>query len=143
MADRFRLKVVTPGKQFYEGEAEFVEFVTTEGEMGVYRNHIPMTAILAPGLLRIHEEGGAVRKAAPISGFAEVLPELVTILAQIAEWPHEIDEERAKRARERAEKTAEGPERLRRPEGGAGLKTRADQTGGQKTVSRTGLQFLI
>lgn len=104
MADRFRLKVVTPGKQFYEGEAEFVEFVTTEGEMGVYRNHIPMTAILAPGLLRIHEEGGAVRKAALISGFAEVLPELVTILAQIAEWPHEIDEERAKRARERAEK---------------------------------------
>lgn len=104
MADRFRLKVVTPGKKFYEGEAEFVEFVTTEGEIGVYGKHIPMTAVLAPGILRIHEEGGAVRKAALISGFVEVLPELVTILAQIAEWPHEIDEERARRARERAEK---------------------------------------
>ena len=116
MADKFRIRVVTPGRKFYEGEAEFAEFVTTEGEMGVYAKHIPMTVILSPGLLRIHEGEGAVRKAVLISGFAEVLPESVTVLAQIAEWPHEIDEERAKKARERAEerlKTQSGTDLLR------------------------------
>lgn len=104
MAEKFKLKVVTPGMKFYEGETEFAEFVTTEGEMGVYRNHIPMTAILAPGILRIHEGGDSIKKAALLSGFVEILPEQVTVLAQIAEWPHEIDEERAQKARERAEK---------------------------------------
>lgn len=104
MAELFKLKVVTPQRLFFEGEASFVEFVTTEGEMGVYPKHIPMTAVISPGVLRIHQrDDRSVKKAALISGFVKVLPDQVTILAETAEWPGEIDEERARRARERAE----------------------------------------
>lgn len=109
MAETFKMEVVTPGKTFYEGEASFVEFTTTEGEMGVYKDHIPMTAILSPCVLRIHNgTDGTVRKAALISGFVEVLPHLVTILAETAQWPDEIDEERARRAKERAKERIKG-----------------------------------
>ena len=80
-----------------------VELSTTEGDIGVYRNHIPLTAIVAPGVLKIHEEGG-VKEAALMSGFIEILPERITIMAEVAEWPDEIDANRAEEARIRAER---------------------------------------
>lgn len=80
-----------------------VELTTTEGDIGVYRNHIPLTAIVAPGVLKIHEEG-EVKEAALISGFIEILPEKITIMAETAEWPDEIDANRAEEARVRAER---------------------------------------
>ncbi len=49
MADAFKLQIVTPERVFYEGEATMVELSTTEGDIGVYGGHIPMTAIVAPG----------------------------------------------------------------------------------------------
>ena len=55
MADMFKLQVVTPDKFFYTGEVSMVELTTTEGEIGVYAQHIPMTSIVAPGVLSIHE----------------------------------------------------------------------------------------
>ena len=103
MADVFKLKVVTPERVFYEGEAGMVELSTTEGDIGVYANHIPMTAIVAPGVLKIHE-GSDVRKAALHSGFIEVLPQEITIMAEVVEWPDEIDVKGAKEARIRAER---------------------------------------
>lgn len=80
-----------------------VELSTTEGDIGVYRNHIPLTAIVAPGVLKIHEESD-VKEAALMSGFIEILPEKITIMAEVAEWPDEIDENRAEEARIRAER---------------------------------------
>ena len=80
-----------------------VELTTTEGQIGVYANHIPLTAIISPGVLKIHEEG-QVRKASLISGFLEILPEQVVIMAEVAEWPEEIDANRAEEARVRAER---------------------------------------
>ncbi|WP_077612548.1 ATP synthase F1 subunit epsilon [Clostridium sp. Marseille-P2415] len=103
MADLFKLQIITPERKFYEGEASMVELTTTEGDIGVYRNHIPMTAIVAPGVLKIHEEGG-VKEAALISGFIEILPEKIVIMAEIAEWPGEIDAGRAEEAKVRAER---------------------------------------
>ena len=103
MADLFKLHVITPERRFYDGEASMVELTTTEGDIGVYRNHIPLTAIVAPGVLKIHEEG-EVKEAALISGFIEILPERITIMAEVAEWPDEIDANRAKEARIRAER---------------------------------------
>ena len=103
MADIFKLQIVTPDKVFYEGEASMVELTTTVGQIGVYANHIPLTAIVAPGVLKIHEESG-VRKAALLSGFIEILPEIITIMAEVAEWPEEIDANRAEEARVRAER---------------------------------------
>ena len=101
--DCFTLKIVTPERTFYEGSATMLEMNTTEGEMGVYPRHIPMTVIIAPGVLNIYEETGGVKKAALHAGFAEILPDQITILAEIIEWPSEIDEKRAEEARRRAE----------------------------------------
>ena len=61
MADMFKLQVVTPDKFFYTGEVSMVELTTTEGEIGVYAQHIPMTSIVAPGVLSIHE-GSEVKR---------------------------------------------------------------------------------
>ncbi len=103
MADLFKLQIITPERKFYEGEASMVELTTTEGDIGVYRNHIPMTAIVAPGVLKIHEEGG-VKNAALMSGFIEILPEKIVIMAEVVEWPGEIDANRADEAKIRAER---------------------------------------
>jgi len=104
MADgnKFDLKIITPDRVFYEGEASMVEFNTTEGEIGVYKEHVPMTVIIAPGILTITEEEGQ-KIAALHAGFVEILQEKVTIMAEIIEWPDEIDLSRAEEARDRAE----------------------------------------
>ena len=103
MADGMKLKVVTPTGGFYDGEVSMVELTTTEGEIGVYPNHIPLTAVVAPGVLKIHEDGGE-KEAALLSGFITILPEQVTVMAEVVEWPDEIDVARAEAAKERAEK---------------------------------------
>ena len=103
MADQnlFTLKIVTPDRVFYQGEVSMVEFNTTEGEIGVLKGHVPTTVIISPGILTI-TEAEETKEAALHAGFAEILQNEVVILAEIIEWPEEIDEERAKRARERA-----------------------------------------
>ena len=102
MADNnFKVEIITPDRIFYSGDASMVEFNTTEGEIGVYKNHVPTTVVLAPGVVTIHEEGEN-KKAAVHSGFAEILNEKVTLLAEVAEWPDESDVERAKAAEARA-----------------------------------------
>ena len=103
----FLVRIITPDRVFFEGQAEMVEFNTTEGEIGVLPGHIPMTVIVKPGILYIHEPAGE-KKASLHAGFAEILPEGVTILAETIEWPGEIDENRAKSAMERAERRLQG-----------------------------------
>ena len=101
--NRFDLRIITPDRIFYEGEASMVEFNTTEGEIGVYKEHVPTTVIIAPGILTITEE--ETQKAAALhAGFVEILKDRVTIMAEIVEWPEEIDLERAEESRGRAEK---------------------------------------
>ena len=103
MADGMKLKVVTPTGGFYDGEVSMVELTTTEGEIGVYPNHIPLTAVVAPGVLKIHEDGSE-KEAALMSGFITILPEQVTVMAEVVEWPDEIDRNRAQEAKIRAER---------------------------------------
>ena len=95
-------RIITPERVFYEGIVDMVEFNTTEGQIGVLPGHIPLTVIVKPGILHITEKDGE-KEAALHSGFAEILPEGVTILAEIIEWPNEIDENRAEAALHRAE----------------------------------------
>ncbi|MBQ8117659.1 MAG: ATP synthase F1 subunit epsilon [Lachnospiraceae bacterium] len=103
MADNqnFHLRIITPDRMFYEGDVDMVEFNTTEGEIGVLPGHIPLTVIVKPGILVITEKDGQ-KEAALHAGFAEILPEEITILAEIIEWPEEIDEHRAEEALNRA-----------------------------------------
>ncbi len=99
----FKLTIVEPDGVFYEGEIDMLEFNTTEGEIGVLPGHIPMTVIIKPGIMTIYETGKDEKRAAIHAGFAEILPDKVTILAEIAEWPEEIDVARAEAAMERAQ----------------------------------------
>lgn len=98
----FLIRIITPERVFYEGRAVMAEFNTSEGAIGVYAGHIPMTVILKPGVLTLTEEDGK-KKAALHTGFAEILPDQISILAEAAEWPGEIDIARAEAARKRAE----------------------------------------
>ncbi|NDO47872.1 ATP synthase F1 subunit epsilon [Lachnospiraceae bacterium MD335] len=102
MAEKFKLTIVTPDREFFNEEADMVEFNTTEGEIGVYAGHAPLTVIVKPGILTI-TQGDTVRNAALHAGFVQILPEEITILAEIIEWPEEIDKERAEEAKQRAE----------------------------------------
>lgn len=106
MADEsriFGIEIITPDRVFYTGEGTMIEFNTAAGEIGVYKKHIPLTTVLAPGVVKIHKDGEEDVTAAVHSGFAEILPDKVTLLAEIAEWPNEIDKNRAKAALKRAE----------------------------------------
>lgn len=101
---KFRLEVISPERIFYNGEVEMVELTTTEGDIGIYADHIPLTTIVAPGVMTITESDGVLKEAAVLEGFMEITQEKVTILAQSCEWPEEIDVNRAQEAKARAER---------------------------------------
>jgi F-type H+-transporting ATPase subunit epsilon len=105
MADdrNFELQIITPDRIFWQGEAFMLELNTSEGEVGIYKKHIPMTMLLEPGIARIHQQDG-IREAAVHAGFIEVQPDKIVVMAEIAEWPDEIDANRAKEAELRAER---------------------------------------
>ena len=104
MAEKlFRLEIISPDKMFYTNDVVMAEYNTTEGEVGIYAGHIPMTQIIAPGVLTITEGDGTKKQAAVMSGVVEILPEKISILAETIEWPDEIDKQRAQKAKDRAE----------------------------------------
>ena len=100
----FKLRVISPDRIFYEGEAIMLELNTVDGIVGIYKNHMPMTYIIEPGVMRITESEESVKEAALHSGFMQILQEEITVLAEVVEWPEEIDENRAKEAQIRAER---------------------------------------
>ncbi len=105
MADNtFLLEIICPDRVFYKGEVFMLELNTMEGEVGIYKNHVPMTMIIAPGATTITIDKGEKKEAAVHSGFVEVLPHKVTVLAEVAEWPEEIDVNRAREAQIRAQR---------------------------------------
>lgn len=91
MADNmFELKIIEPDGLFFEGQADFIEFKSVLGEMGVYANHIPLTTILEPCEVRIYN-GDDLQKANIEGGFVEIQKTKITILAEGAEWPEEAE----------------------------------------------------
>ncbi len=108
MADKlFQVQVICPERIFFDGEADMIELKTTEGDIGVLAGHIPLTAVIAPGVLRIMN-GGETKEAALHEGFVEILGDKVIVLAESCEWPDEIDLNRAKEAKVRAERRLKG-----------------------------------
>ena len=104
MAEAFKLKVISPDRIFYEGEAIMLELNTIDGIVGIYKNHMPMTYIIAPGVMTITEADESKKVAALHAGFIQILQDEITVLAEAVEWPEEIDENRAKEAQIRAER---------------------------------------
>ena len=111
MADKvLELEVMCPDRTFYHGNVTMVEFNTIEGYIGVYPEHIPLATVLASGIMTIHEENGDIKQAAVHEGFAKITQDKVMVLAEIAEWPDEIDLNRAEEAKIRAERRLDGQE---------------------------------
>jgi F-type H+-transporting ATPase subunit epsilon len=102
MADTFQLEIVTPEKKVVDTAAEEVQIPGKNGYLGVLPGHAPLITELAVGEITFREHSTEQRLAVAW-GFAEVLPNKVTILAESAERPSEIDVERALKAKDRAE----------------------------------------
>ena len=102
MASKVLLELVTPERLLLSEEVDEVVAPGYEGEFGVLPEHTQYLVILNIGLLR-YRKGSESRVIALGGGFAEVTPERVVVLAETAERAEEIDVERARRARERAE----------------------------------------
>ncbi|WP_227937047.1 F0F1 ATP synthase subunit epsilon [Alkalihalobacillus deserti] len=98
-----QVSVVTPDGKVYDGDVDMVSVRTVEGELGILPKHIPLVAPLTVGAVRI-KKGSTVEKVAVSGGFVEVRPDKVTILAEAAELPSGIDVDRAREAKERAQK---------------------------------------
>ena len=102
MADTFQLEIVTPAKLVIKDAAEEAQIPGLNGYLGILPGHAPLITELKVGEIT-YKSGGTVHTLAVAWGFAEVLPDKVTILAETCERPEEIDAERARKAKERAE----------------------------------------
>ncbi len=102
MADAFQLEIVTPTKLLVKELAEEAQIPGASGFLGILPGHAPLLTELAVGVIT-YRAGGSAHSLSVAWGFAEVLPDKVTILAEAAERPQEIDVERAEKAKSRAE----------------------------------------
>jgi F-type H+-transporting ATPase subunit epsilon len=100
--DTFQLEIVTPEKKVVDTPATEAQIPGKNGYLGVLPGHAPLITELAIGEVTFRADGEEQRLAVA-RGFAEVLPDKVTILAEMAERPSEIDVERARKSKERAE----------------------------------------
>lgn len=108
MADTIQLEVVTPEKSVVSDPAKIVVAPGELGEFGVLIGHTPFMTSLKTGALRYEDSSGKERFVFVSGGFAEALPDRVTILADSAERRSDIDIDRAQSAMERAEKRLAG-----------------------------------
>lgn len=99
----FLLEIVTPERKVYEEDANMIIVKGVEGELGILPNHVPLVTPLkiAPVIVK---KDGKEQIIAVNGGFMEVRKNKVVILAESAELPEDIDIERAKAAKERAER---------------------------------------
>jgi F-type H+-transporting ATPase subunit epsilon len=102
MADTFQLEIVTPEKLVVKDEAEEAQIPGKNGYLGILPGHAPLISELGVGEIT-YRKGGMTTHLSVAWGFAEVLPDKLTILAEVAERADEIDVTRAQKARDRAE----------------------------------------
>ncbi len=100
--NKIRLRIVTPVRELYDEDAEMVIMRSSVGDIGILHGHQPLTTTLDYGILRIINGDEEVR-ATVFGGFASVDERGLTVLSDAAEWPHEIDMDRAVAAKERAQ----------------------------------------
>ena len=103
MAALFPFEVHTPYRLFYSGMVEAVILTLLDGEVAIYASHSPFTAPVVPCILSIKDKDGNWKTAFSSEGILEVKEHKNVLISDAAEWPEEIDIERAKKAKERAE----------------------------------------
>jgi F-type H+-transporting ATPase subunit epsilon len=102
MAAKLKLEIVTPEKTAYSEDVEMVTLPGSEGELGVYPNHVPLLTTLNPGELRVLK-GGRETFLAIGEGFVEITASTVSVLTDMALEPSVIDESAAEAAVARAQ----------------------------------------
>lgn len=107
MPDTFQLEIVTPEKMVVRDLAEEIQIPGKNGYLGILAGHAPLISELAVGEIT-YRNGNTTTRLAVAWGFAEVLPDKVTILAETAERAAEIDITRAQAAKQRAEANLAG-----------------------------------
>lgn len=100
-ASTFHVSLVTPERAVYEGDARFLVLPAHDGELGVLRDRAPLLVALGAGTLRI-EEAGSERHYFLTGGFAQMVDNRLTVLAEHAEPTAEIDPEKARAELEEA-----------------------------------------
>ena len=103
----FSLRVVSVERSLFEGDVDFVVANGADGELGILPRHAPLMTILKPGALKIRH-GGNEELLFVGGGFLEVLPDRVTVLADVAEHADEISVQQAEEARRRAQEKLAG-----------------------------------
>ncbi|QLA15183.1 F0F1 ATP synthase subunit epsilon [Desulfolutivibrio sulfoxidireducens] len=112
MAKQLRLEVVTPERLVLAKSVDYVGAPGLLGEFGILPGHVPFLSALGIGSL-LYKLGGKNYYVFLSGGFAEISGDKVMVLAEVAELPEEIDLDRAKRSRERAERRLEAERRER------------------------------
>lgn len=102
MASTFQLEIVTPDRKFYEDEVSMVIARTLEGDVGILSDHVPTVSPLSIGVIKIKKDNKML-EATCSGGFISTDEDRATIITDSAEWPEEIDVERAQAAKKRAE----------------------------------------
>jgi len=106
---KYPLRVVSVERSLFEGDVEFIIANGADGELGVLARHAPLMTVLKPGPLRIQETMGGQEELLFVGGgFLEVLPDRVTVLADVAEHAEEISVQAAEEARRRAQEKLAG-----------------------------------
>ncbi|MFZ7134439.1 MAG: F0F1 ATP synthase subunit epsilon [Eubacteriales bacterium] len=101
--NKVKLQILTPEKNFFEGEVQLIVVKGVEGSMGIMYDHEPFVTPLGIGPIKILQDN-RIKHAAISQGYVEVMEEKIVILADTAEWPEDIDISRAEEAKKRAEK---------------------------------------
>ncbi|WP_010246340.1 ATP synthase F1 subunit epsilon [Acetivibrio cellulolyticus] len=102
MSETFYIEILTPDRKFFWGDVETVIVKTPSGEMGILKDHMPIVVVIDIGPIKIKKDGEWI-DAVLSQGFMEVKQNKAIILVDTAEWPDEIDINRANAAKERAE----------------------------------------
>jgi F-type H+-transporting ATPase subunit epsilon len=105
MAELFRFEVDTPYRRFFKEDVEAVTLSLTDGEITVYAHHSFFAAPVVSCVLRIKGKDGTWKKAFVTEGIIEVKSQSTILMVDAAEWPQEIDRERALAAQQKAEET--------------------------------------
>jgi len=103
----FLLEIVTPERKVYAQDVDMVIVKGLEGEIGIMPNHIPLVTPLQVAPIRI-KKAGVETVIAVNAGFVEVRKDKVVVLAESAEFPADIDLERAQAAKQRAQQRLSG-----------------------------------
>ncbi len=104
MGKFINLKILTPDKEFYNEQIVQLNTQSIEGKIGILPQHIPLIAVLKPNISKITTAKGEKKMFFSSTGVLKVTKNEVIMLCDACEWPENIDIERAKQSKERAEK---------------------------------------